>query len=129
MKTGSAGKYSPDVDAPKDARLLKIPYPPVDADHAQLCVAAMREVAKAHHVSVARIALAWLLAKPQVMSVIIGARNEQQLADNLAATTLTLSAEEIARLDEVSKPKAEYPTWSMSFRSVDRVPAPFKAVV
>ena len=86
----------------------------------------MREVAKAHDVSVARVALAWLLAKPHVMSVIIGAKTEGQLADNLSVTTLTLSAQEIARLDEVSTLAPEYPTWSMSFKSVDRVPQRFQ---
>jgi aryl-alcohol dehydrogenase-like predicted oxidoreductase len=121
-----SGKYGPDVESPKNARLLKIAYPPVDRDHAWACIVAMREVANAHDVSVARVALAWLLAKPHVMSVIIGARTEEQLADNLAVTTLTLSAEEIAHLDDVSKLAPEYPTWSMSFRSVDRVPGPFK---
>lgn len=121
-----SGKYGPDVESPTDTRLLKIPYPPVDQDRARGCIIAMREVAKAHQVSVARVALAWLLAKPHLMSIIIGARTEQQLADNLAATTLALSAQEIARLDEVSKLTPEYPTWSMSFRSVDRVPAPFE---
>ncbi len=121
-----SGKYGPDVDAPKDARLAKIPYPPVDPYRARACILAMREVAKAHQVSVARIALAWLLAKPHVMSVIIGARTEEQLADNLAAAALALSAEDIARLDEVSKLAPEYPAWSMSFKSVDRRPAPFE---
>ena len=122
-----SGKYGPDVESPKDARLLKIAYPPVDRDRARACIVAMREVAKAHDVSVARVALAWLLAKPHVMSIIIGARTEEQLADNLAATTLILSAEEIARLDDVSKLAPEYPSWSMSFRSVDRVPGPFES--
>jgi aryl-alcohol dehydrogenase-like predicted oxidoreductase len=121
-----SGKYDSDVESQKDARLLKIAYPPVDQNRARACIGAMREIAMAHHVSVARVALAWLLAKPHVMSVIIGARTEDQLADNLAAAALTLSAEEIARLDDVSKLAPEYPTWSMSFRSADRVPAPFE---
>lgn len=120
-----SGKYDQDVETPKDSRLSTIPYPPVDQDRARACIVVMREVARAHHVSVARVALAWLLAKPHVMSIIIGARTEEQLVDNLAAATLTLSAEEIARLDDVSKLAPEYPTWSMSFKSVDRLPAPF----
>jgi aryl-alcohol dehydrogenase-like predicted oxidoreductase len=71
----------------------------------------MREVGKAHGVSVARVALAWVLAKPFVMSVIIGAKTVEQLDDNLAATELALSPEEIARLDEVSALPSEYPGW------------------
>jgi len=121
-----SGKYGPDVESPEDARLVKIPYPPVDRERAWACIAAMREVAKEHDVSVARVALAWLLAKAHVMSVIIGAKTEGQLADNLSVTTLTLSAQEIARLDEVSMLAPEYPTWSMSFKSVDRVPQRFQ---
>ncbi len=121
-----SGKYSSDAEAPKDARLLKIPYPPVDQQRASACIVAMREVAAAHDVSVARVALAWLLAKPHVMSVIIGAKTEDQLADNVSATKLTLSTEQTTRLDEVSKLAPEYPTWSMSYRSVDRVPKRFE---
>ena len=121
-----SGKYGPDIEAPTDARLLKIPYPPVDPARARVCIAAMREIARARDVSVARIALAWLLAKPHVMSIIIGARTEAQLADNLGATSVNLSADEISQLDKVSELAPEYPSWSMSFRSVDRIPAQFE---
>jgi aryl-alcohol dehydrogenase-like predicted oxidoreductase len=57
------------------------------------------------------VALAWLLHQPQVTSVIVGARRPEQLADNLAATNVTLSADELAALDEVSRLPAEYPGW------------------
>jgi aryl-alcohol dehydrogenase-like predicted oxidoreductase len=120
-----SGKYDAGVDTPADARLLTIAYPPVDPERARTCVVAMREIGRAHGVSTARVALAWLLAKAHVTSVIIGAKTEAQLDDNLAAVTLALSPEEMATLDEVSAPVPEYPTWSMSFRSVDRVPKPF----
>ena len=56
---------------------------------------------------------------------IIGAKSEEQFADNLASTSLALTAEELARLDEVGALAPEYPTWSMSFQSVDRIPEPF----
>jgi aryl-alcohol dehydrogenase-like predicted oxidoreductase len=75
---------------------------------------------------VARVALAWLLAKPHVMSVIIGAKNVEQLDDNLAAVDLTLTAEEMARLDEVSELPSEYPGWMFARQGGGRVPAPFK---
>jgi aryl-alcohol dehydrogenase-like predicted oxidoreductase len=69
------------------------------------------EVADRHGVSAAQVALAWLLARPGVSSVIIGARTEEQLADNLAATEVRLDAGDRARLDEVSRPPLLYPYW------------------
>ena len=64
--------------------------------------------------SVAQVALAWLLAKEAVTSVIIGARRMDQLEDNLQSVDLTLTAEEVARLDEVSATPAPYPAWMLS---------------
>jgi aryl-alcohol dehydrogenase-like predicted oxidoreductase len=98
-----SGKFGPGAPTAEGARRNNFDFPPVDKDRAWACVAAMREIGHAHDASVARVALAWLLAKPQVMSVIIGAKTIAQLDDNLAATQLTLSADEIAKLDEVSK--------------------------
>ena len=97
----------------------------MDKDRAWDCVAAMREIARAHGVSVARVALAWLLAKPCVTTMIIGASTQEQLDDNIAATTLTLSAEEIAKLDAVSALPAEYPGWMLERQGAQRRPAPF----
>ena len=77
--------------------------------------------------SVARVALAWLLHKPHVMSVIIGAKTTQQLDDNLAAVDLQLSDEEIARLDQVSALPSEYPGWMLERQARNRVPQPFPA--
>jgi aryl-alcohol dehydrogenase-like predicted oxidoreductase len=74
-------------------------------------VAAMRPIAKAHDTSVAQVAIAYVLAKPWVTSVIIGARTEAQLDDNLQAAKLTLSADEMAALDDVSAEPLEYPFW------------------
>jgi aryl-alcohol dehydrogenase-like predicted oxidoreductase len=71
----------------------------------------MREIANARGISVAQIALAWLLHQPAVTSVIIGAKKPEQLADNIAATRVELGADELARLDAVSKLPAEYPGW------------------
>jgi aryl-alcohol dehydrogenase-like predicted oxidoreductase len=120
-----SGKYGPGANTPEGARRTKFDFPPVNLDRAWPCVAAMREVGKAHDVSVARVALAWLLAKPHVMSVIIGANTVAQLDDNLAATTLVLSPEEIARLDEVSALPAEYPGWMIERQTSQRRPKPF----
>jgi aryl-alcohol dehydrogenase-like predicted oxidoreductase len=83
----------------------------------------MRPIAEAHGVSVARVALAWLLHQPVVTSVIVGARNTGQLDDNIAATELKLSADELATLDAVSKLPAEYPGWMIERQNTNRPPA------
>ena len=121
-----SGKFGPGSSAPNDARRASFDFPPVDKDRAWACVAAMREIGVAHAVSVARVALAWLLAKPHVMSVIIGAKTVEQLEDNLAAAALQLSPEEVARLDAVSDLPGEYPGWMFARQGGTRVPPPFK---
>jgi aryl-alcohol dehydrogenase-like predicted oxidoreductase len=88
-------------------------------------VALMREIGDAKGVSVAQVALAWLLAKPHVMSVIIGAKTVAQLEDNLAAADLVLTPDDFARLDEVSELPREYPGWMFARQGATRIPAPF----
>jgi aryl-alcohol dehydrogenase-like predicted oxidoreductase len=80
----------------------------------------MRTIGQSHGVSVARVALAYVLAKPFVTSVIIGAKSDEQLEDNLAAAKLTLSADEMTKLDEVSALPPEYPGWMVEFQQRDR---------
>jgi aryl-alcohol dehydrogenase-like predicted oxidoreductase len=84
----------------------------------------MREIGQARGVSVARVALAYVLAKPFVTSVIIGAKTEEQLDDNLAATTLSLTVDEMTKLDTVSALPAEYPGWMLKRQSAERRPQP-----
>jgi aryl-alcohol dehydrogenase-like predicted oxidoreductase len=120
-----SGKFGPGANGPEGARRATFDFPPVNRDRAWDCVAAMRTIGDAHGVSVARVALAWLLAKPYVSTVIIGAKNSEQLADNIAATTLSLSAEEMATLDAVSALPAEYPGWMVERQSANRLPKPF----
>ena len=79
------------------------------------------EVAEAHGVSAAQVALAWTLSKPAVTSVIVGARTEEQLSDNLAAATLELTADDIARLDAVSLQPLGYPHWHQANSAADRL--------
>lgn len=121
-----SGKFGPGSNNPTDARRTNFDFPPVDRDRAWACVEVMREIGDAHGVSVAQVALAWLLAKPHVMSVIIGAKTVEQLEDNLAAVDLELSAEEMTRLDSVSELPAEYPGWMLARQGGGRVPEPFK---
>ena len=121
-----SGKFGPGGNGPEGARRVTFDFPPVDRDRAWTCVAAMREVAEAHGVSVARVALAWLLAKPAVTSIIIGAKTDDQLADNIAATTLHLSAGEMQELDRVSALPPEYPGWMLERQGTLRIPKPFQ---
>jgi aryl-alcohol dehydrogenase-like predicted oxidoreductase len=79
------------------------------------------EVAQERGVSPAQVALAWLLARPGVASVIVGARTEEQLADNLAAASLELTADETARLELVSRPPLIYPYWHHRKTASDRL--------
>ncbi|MDQ0394454.1 aldo/keto reductase [Labrys monachus] len=121
-----SGKYSRDGEGPDGARRASFDFPPVNRARAFDCVDAMREIADAHGVSVARIALAYVLAKPFVMSVIIGAKTTEQLDDNLAAIRVDLTAEEMERLDSVSALPSEYPGWMLERQGAGRVPAPAK---
>ena len=84
------------------------------------CIDAMRPMAKARDCSVARIALAWLLHRTHVTSVIIGAKTVEQLADNLAATEVKLSGDELASLDKVSALPREYPGWMLERMGPER---------
>jgi aryl-alcohol dehydrogenase-like predicted oxidoreductase len=120
-----SGKFGPGSNGPEGARRTAFDFPPVDRDRAWPCVAAMREIAEARGASVAQVALAYVLAKPFVTSVIIGARRLDQLEDNLAAAELALSADEMARLDAVSALPSEYPGWMLERQGGARAPQPF----
>jgi aryl-alcohol dehydrogenase-like predicted oxidoreductase len=81
------------------------------------------EIAEARGVSAAQVALAWLIGRPGVASAVIGARTEEQLADNLKAAELSLTADERSRLDEVSLPPLLYPYWHQANTASDRLSA------
>ncbi len=106
-----SGKYDRDGHGPEGSRRATFDFPPVDKARAFACIDVMREIAEARDVSVARVALAWVLHQPFVMSVIVGAKTVAQLDDNLAATTLRLDADELDRLATVSALPPEYPGW------------------
>jgi aryl-alcohol dehydrogenase-like predicted oxidoreductase len=118
-----SGKFARQTATPNHARRLVLDFPPVNKEHALNIVDAIRPIAEAHGVSVARIALAWLLHQKAVMSVIIGAKSIAQLDDNLAATDIVLSADELAALDKASALNREYPQWMLDRQHGDRVPA------
>lgn len=116
-----SGKFTRDGKGPEGARRMAFDFPPVNRDRLFNCIDAMRPIADAHGVSVARVALAYLLNKPHVTSVIIGAKTDAQLADNIAATGLRLSEEQMATLDEVSALPSEYPGWMLERQGADRL--------
>jgi aryl-alcohol dehydrogenase-like predicted oxidoreductase len=119
-----SGKFTREKQGDNASRRTVFDFPPVDKERAYDVVDAMAVVAKAHEASVARVALAWLLQRKGVMSVIIGAKSIEQLNDNLAAAELVLTADEIAALDKVSAPKPEYPGWMLARQAENRVPGP-----
>ncbi|TCL96051.1 aryl-alcohol dehydrogenase-like predicted oxidoreductase [Rhizobium sp. PP-WC-2G-219] len=121
-----SGKYGPGAPGNGEGRRATFDFPPVDKDRAWACVAAMREVGEKHGVSVAEIALAYILAKPFVSTVIIGAKRLEQLEQNLKATEVRLDAEDLDRLDTVSALTPEYPGWMLERQAANRRPEPFK---
>ena len=108
-----SGKYRRDAQPPKGSRhSTDWDEPPIrDWDHTHDLIETLVEIGAHHGVSAARVALAYLLRKPAVTSLIIAARNEEQLADNLEAVNLHLSDEEMHTLDAISAPPIIYPYW------------------
>jgi len=104
-----SGKYS--GDAAGEGRRAAFDFPPVERGRAESCIDAMRPMAAARNVSIAQIALAWLLHRRVVSSVIVGAKRLDQLDDNIAATQIELSEPELDALDAVSVLPREYPGW------------------
>ncbi|CAM2195130.1 1-deoxyxylulose-5-phosphate synthase YajO [Paraburkholderia kururiensis] len=109
-----SGKYGRDQQGEAGSRRTTFDFPPVNRERAWDCVDAMRGIAQSKGVSVAQIALAWLLHQRVVTTVIVGAKRLEQLDDNIAATQVELTADELAKLDEVSRLPAEYPGWMLT---------------
>ena len=121
-----SGKFSADGKAPDGTRRASFDFPVVDKPRAFRCIDVMRPIADRHQVSVARIALAWLLARPQVSTVIVGAKTPEQLADNLGASSLVLGAEDMAEIDAVSALPPEYPGWMIARQGAARATPPVR---
>ena len=114
------GKYAKDGSS-GDGRRSRFDFPPVDRERGARIIAAMRPIADAHGVSLAQVALAWLLHQPHVTSIIIGMRTLEQLDDNIRAASLRLSDDELAALNEVSALPSEYPGWMLEFQPRERL--------
>jgi aryl-alcohol dehydrogenase-like predicted oxidoreductase len=108
------GKFTPDGKGPEGSRRSKFDFPMVDKERAFRCVETMHPIATRHGVSIAQIALAWLLAQQSVTTVIVGAKTIDQLKDNIAAGSVTLSPEEIKELELTSRLPEEYPGWMLA---------------
>jgi aryl-alcohol dehydrogenase-like predicted oxidoreductase len=118
-----SGKYRRDVEAPAGSRHLSDwNEPPVnDEDKLYDTIDVVVELGASRNVSPAQISLAYLLTKPAVTSVVLGARTEDQLRDNLAAANVELSKEEVAQLDDVSAQPLLYPYWHQAATSAGRL--------
>lgn len=117
-----SGKFRRDA-RPTETRLNQLDAPgTVDLDRLYRIVDVLRDVGQQRGVSAAQVALNWVMNKPGIDTVVIGARNEEQLRDNLAAASWRLSHDEMARLDEVSALPEPYPYWHQHKFGVERNP-------
>jgi aryl-alcohol dehydrogenase-like predicted oxidoreductase len=116
-----SGKFSRENQKPADSRRSDFDFPIVDKERTWRILDVMAPIAKAHNCSPARISLAYVLAKPFVTSVIIGAKRLDQLEDNIASVDLKLTPDELKQLDEVSALPPEYPGWMLPFQSSNRL--------
>jgi aryl-alcohol dehydrogenase-like predicted oxidoreductase len=106
------GKYRKGKAWPKNTRLkVAGDYPPYETESAEVIFDTVEAIARRHRVSTSRIALSYLLHKPCITSVVIGARNEKQLRDNIGASAVVLSEDDMRQLNEVSAPRRIYPYW------------------
>ncbi|MEP6742947.1 MAG: aldo/keto reductase [bacterium] len=115
-----SGKYRRDNPNPEGARRTAFQFPPIDEERGFDAVEALERIAKEKNVTVAQVALAWLLAQPGVTAAIIGANKMTQLEDNLKAATLELSAAEIETLSATTAPHALYPQWMIERQNEGR---------
>jgi aryl-alcohol dehydrogenase-like predicted oxidoreductase len=117
LLTGKYGGTSTDPGS----RRARLAFPPVDERRASACIDVMRDIGERRGVPIAAVALAWLLHQDVVTSVILGVRKLPQLSQNLCATELKLSTDELARIDSVSQLPQEYPGWMLDRHRSQRV--------
>jgi aryl-alcohol dehydrogenase-like predicted oxidoreductase len=121
-----SGKFKRNQTPPAGSRRAEFDFPPLNKDRAFDCIEALEPIARSHGVSVAQVALAWILSKQQVSTIIIGARRLEQLKDNLAASKLVLSEAELKALDDASTLSPEYPGWMLAAQGQYRAKPPVK---
>ena len=106
-----SGKYTEKNPVPEDSRRAKFDFPPVDVDKGYRVVKLLQTIADKHSISVAQVALAWVVQRSFVSSVIIGATKEEQLQENLEAAEAHLDSEDITLINELTAVAAPYPAW------------------
>jgi aryl-alcohol dehydrogenase-like predicted oxidoreductase len=116
-----SGKYTPGNEGNDTGRRANLNFPPIDPARVDPIVLELRRVAAELDSTPAQVALAWVLGRDEITSVTIGVRTEAQLANNLGAARLRLTAEQHERLDQVSQPATPYPYWMQQFHDKDRV--------
>ncbi len=122
-----SGKYGRGKPLPEGCRRSDPESPllgffPVDEEKGFDIIEELDKIAKNHKATIAQVALNYLLRKPGVTSVVIGAREKGQLIDNLKATEWKMTEEEVAKVDELSQPISQYPYWHMKMNKGDRIP-------
>jgi aryl-alcohol dehydrogenase-like predicted oxidoreductase len=121
------GKVPRDGAPPPGTRQAALQgYPPVNRERAFDCVDVMREISGEIGCTIPQVAIAWVLHRPAVSCVLVGARRVEQLTDTLAAADVDLTDEHMARLDAVSRLPSEYPEWMLTRQAPSRTPKPFK---
>jgi aryl-alcohol dehydrogenase-like predicted oxidoreductase len=115
-----SGKYTRDNESVSGARRDTFDFPPVNKEKAYDIIDVIAEIGKQHNTSAAQIALAWVRQQSGITSTIIGAKTVEQLLDNIKSTEITLSADDLQKIDEVSALNKEYPGWMVERQSADR---------
>jgi aryl-alcohol dehydrogenase-like predicted oxidoreductase len=117
-----SGKYTRDIKTAGSSRRDNFDFPPINKEKAFDIIDVMIKIGQRYKISAARVALSWIKDKPGVGSVIIGAKNKEQLLDNLACTQLQLTSDEIKELETVSALTPEYPGWMVDRQLTGRFP-------
>jgi aryl-alcohol dehydrogenase-like predicted oxidoreductase len=117
-----SGKFKRDVTTAGNSRRDEFDFPPINKEKAFDIIDVMTKIGDRYKTSAARVALAWTKDRPGVTSVIIGAKNHDQLLDNIACTELLLTADEIKELDSISALTPEYPGWMVDRQMTGRLP-------
>ena len=115
-----SGKYTRNGAAEESGRRVNFDFPPVNKEKAYDIIEVMQLIATQKGVTVAQIALGWLLHQPVVTSIIVGAKKQEQLLDNLKAIEINLTVDELSKLNEVSNLTPEYPGWMIERQGSDR---------
>jgi aryl-alcohol dehydrogenase-like predicted oxidoreductase len=117
-----SGKFTREKEVAGESRRDIFDFPPVNREKAYDIIDVLIRIGKNHNASAARVALAWMLTKPGVTSIIIGAKKNDQLTDNIESAKLMLNPEELVELNNISALMPEYPGWMVERQMIGRYP-------